>query len=73
MAIITTSDTRVNKIVEDMDRRRENCRVKEIKEAEIKANWKELRKKGFGFAAEGRTPVILDSEQGRMLHDILPD
>jgi len=73
VTIITTSDTRVNKIVEEMDRRRENCRIKEAKEAEIKANWKELHKKGFGYRIGGRTPIILDYEQGRMLYDILPN
>jgi len=73
VTIITTSDIRVSKIVEEMDRRRENCRIKKQKEDMIKANWKELHKKGFGYTAEGRKPVILDYEQGRMLYDILPD
>ena len=71
--ILTTSDIRVSGIVEEMNRRRENCRIKEQKEKEIKANWKQLLKKGFGYAAGGRKPVILDYEQGRMLYDILPD
>ena len=69
--ILTTSDRAVVDIVEEMDRRRENCRIKEIKKAEIKANWKQLKKEGFGYG--GRTPVILDYEQGRMLYDIMPD
>ena len=74
MAIITTGDIRVSKTVEEMNRRRENYRVKKQREAMIKANWKKLHKEGFGFvAAMNRTPVILDYEQGRMLYDILPD
>ena len=73
MSIITTSDTRVNKIVEEMDRRRENCRVEKQRQAMIRANWRELHKKGFRYSQEGRKPVILDYEQGRMLYDILPD
>jgi len=73
VTIITTSDTRVNKIVEEMNRRRENCRVEKKKRDMIRANWKELHKKGFGYSQEGRKPVILDYEQGRMLYDILPD
>jgi len=71
--ILTTGDKRVNDIVEIMDKRRENYRIEKAKEAEIKANWKELHEKGFGYATGGRKPVILDYEQGRMLYDVLPD
>ena len=73
MAIITTGDCSVNKIVEEMDRRRENCRVDRAKQRQIVENWKQLRAKGFGLSKRGRTPVILDYEEGRMLHDILPN
>jgi hypothetical protein len=73
VTIITTSDRVVNKIVEEMDRRRENCRIERQRQEVIRANWSELKNKGFGYAKEGRTPVILDFEQGRMLYDILPD
>ncbi len=71
--ILTTGDRSVNKIVEEMDRRRENCRIKEIKQAAIDANWKHLRKKGFGITRTHKVPVILDYEKGRMLSDILPN
>ena len=73
MSLITTGDNRVSKIVEQMDRRRENCRIERQRQEVIRANWSELKNKGFGYAKEGRTPVILDYEQGRMLYDILPD
>jgi len=73
VSLITTGDKRVNEIVELMDRRRENCRVEKKKQDAIRANWKELHKKGFGYSQEGRKPVILDYEQGRMLYDIMPD
>jgi len=73
MPLVTTGDKAVYDIVEKMDRRREHCRDEKIKQKEVKANWKKLRKKGFGFSKDGRTPVILDYEQGRMLYDIMPD
>jgi len=73
MLLVTTRDKAVGEIVEKMDRRREHCRDEKKKEREIKANWEKLRKKGFGFSKDGRAPVILDYEQGRMLHDIMPD
>lgn len=73
MSLITTGDKVVNDIVEVMDRRRENCRVIKAKKKEVKANWELLKKRGFGYSKEGREPVILDYEQGRMLPDILPD
>lgn len=69
--IFTTGDKIVADIVEDMNRRRENCRVKKQKEDEIKANWEMLKRKGFGSSP--RKPVILNYEDGRMLYDILPD
>jgi len=71
--ILTTSHRSVVDIVEEMDRRRENCRIDRIKERQIRENWKQLREKGFGSSRAGRTPVILDYEDGRMLYDILPD
>ncbi|GAG97216.1 unnamed protein product, partial [marine sediment metagenome] len=43
------------------------------RQKEIKANWNELRQKGFGYSADPRHPVILDYEDGRMLYDVLPD
>ena len=71
--MLTTSNITVTKIVEKMDRRRMRCRDRKIREKEIRANWTFLKKKGFGYSRVGRTPVILDYEQGRMLYDILPD
>ena len=71
--IFTTRDRAVVDIVEEMNRRRENCRVEKQKQREIKENWQGLIKKGFGYEPEGRKPVILDYEDGRMLYDILPD
>jgi len=72
-SLITTSDMAVQRIVEEMDRRRENYRVEKSRQNTIRENWELLRKKGFGYAQEGRKPVILDYEKGRMLYDILPD
>ena len=69
--LITTGDMAITKIVEEMDRRREHCRDEKKKERELNANWKKLRKKGFGHS--NRAPVILDYEQGRMLYDVMPD
>jgi len=71
--LITTSDMAVQRIVEEMDRRRENCRVERNRQDTIRENWALLKEKGFGYSKAGRTPVILDYEQGRMLYDILPD
>jgi len=71
--ILTTGDKVVADIVEDMNRKRENCRVEADRKRAIKANWEFLKQKGFGRSRQGRKPVILDYEQGRMLYDILPD
>lgn len=71
--MITTGDMAVNKIVEEMDRRRENYQIEKKRQAAIRENWEFLKTKGFGYAKAGRTPVILDYEEGRMLYDIMPD
>ncbi len=73
MTLITTGDGAVIKIVEEMDKRRERIALEKQRQKEIKENWGLLRGKGFGYSQAGRKPVILDYEQGRMLHDILPD
>ena len=73
MTLITTGNTVVTQIVEEMDRKRAHCRDEKRKQKETNENWRLLKKKGFGHSVMGRKPVILDYEAGRMLYDILPD
>ena len=70
--IITTGDKAVGDIVEMMARRVENCRKEKKERDTIKKNWASLRKKGFAYS-DYRRAVILDYEEGRMLHDVLLD
>lgn len=68
--MITTSDPAVQEIVEEMQKKKYTDR---IKEQEIKENWRLLKEKGFGYMKESRPMAALDYEEGRMLHDVLPD
>lgn len=68
--MLTTGDRRVSEIVERALRKRREERKK--REA-IKAAWRNLRDKGFGYTDEDRHAAILDYEKGRMLYDVMPD
>jgi len=68
--MITTSDSAVHEIVDEIQKRRYTDRVKE---QEIKENWRVLRQKGFGYAPEGGFRVTLNYDEGRMLYDVLPE
>ncbi|KKL08765.1 hypothetical protein LCGC14_2572580, partial [marine sediment metagenome] len=68
--MITTTDKRVQDIMVNMRRR---VQLDRDKQDQIKENWKEIRRLGFGFAEGVSPPSVLDYEEGRMLHEILPD
>ena len=68
--VITTRHKLVTEIMEDGERKR---KINQVRIDEIRNNWRELREKGFAYAKEGASPVILDYEKGRYLYNVLPD
>ncbi len=68
--MITTSDNRVRAI---LTASRKRIQKERDKDQNIRDNWKEVRRLGFGFAEGVSPPSVLDYEEGRMLHEVLAD
>ncbi len=68
--MITTRHRAVLDIVDEMERKRD---FNQVKQDEIRENWRTLREKGFGYTKDGLPPAILNYEEGRMLYDVMPD
>jgi len=69
--MVTTRDKEVDDIVESNRRRIRQDKENRERQKQVIRNWQELKKKGFGFAPEGRVPVILDYDKGRFLYDVM--
>ena len=68
--MITTTDRKVQDIMAAM---RSRIQLDREKQQQIKENWKEIRRIGFGYADGVTPPSVFDYEEGRMLSDVLQD
>lgn len=69
-AILTTKSRAVNEIFDMMQKKRS---VERSKENRVRDNWKAIKQAGFGYRKESLPTALLNYEEGRMLHDVLPD
>ena len=68
--MLTTKSRKVQEILSVM---RENLQKDREKQQQIKENWKEIRRFGFGFDDGVSPSSVLDYEEGRLLSDVLQD
>ena len=73
MKMITTRDRRVNTIVEEMQRKRDQEKERQAARTKHRQTWKELEKQGFAYSLDGRPAAMYDYDKGRFLYDVMPD
>lgn len=71
--MLTTRSRAVTLIVEKKQRELDHERFERMKKSIIDMNWQELKTKGFGYSPFDRAEVTLNYEEGRMLHQVMPD